>query len=454
MPAAAYAATPRMSVTFAPRTSSLQPPGFSSKPYDAATASNTVDTRDDASFAKHERPAACSQCCGGCAPCACGLFGWHLMGPKSSSPVVHSNLPAELWRGSATSSLIGTFEQRLRDSYRAKWVLVIFDLLIMLPAMALLSFLVLVWLDQIENAGIYRIINTNVLVISTAWTLLATVVGIFGLWSISRGSKAKSVLFALMLLGVLGLQIATGYVSYKWLNEPHFETNMAQRFSREYSNQSRALIQSSFECCGFWSDFDSPTVDGNQCFRNIVPGLLGSRPPSPPPPANPTQFFPPPRRPGATTSGVPSATATPPPPPTGQPRPTGSPTSSISASRPTSTHEASHLTSAANVAVSKQATTKRSQAGIARRHSTRVLARRQLANTPTQPQPQPSAQPSDQQRQQQSQSEQPGTPGCWPKLKAFSSGYLTMFYTMAFSHMAVTIVTLTASLMSINRFTS
>ncbi|KAI8928840.1 hypothetical protein BC831DRAFT_446780 [Entophlyctis helioformis] len=439
MPAATYAATPRI-------TSSLQPPGSSSKPYDAATASNTVDTRDDASFAKHERPAACSQCCGGCAPCACGLFGWHLMGPKSSSPVVHSNLPAELWRGSATSSLIGTFEQRLRDSYRAKWVLVIFDLLIMLPAMALLSFLVLVWLDQIENAGIYRIINTNVLVISTAWTLLATVVGIFGLWSISRGSKAKS--------------IATGYVSYKWLNEPHFETNMAQRFSREYSNQSRALIQSSFECCGFWSDFDSPTVDGNQCFRNIVPGLLGSRPPSPPPPANPTQFFPPPRRPGATTSGVPSATATPPPPPTGQPRPTGSPTSSISASRPTSTQrgepvdddEPLSLTSAANVAVSKQATTKRSQAGIARRHSTRVLVRRQLANTPTQPQPQPSAQPTDQLLQPRP--DPTGTPGCWPKLKAFSSGYLTMFYTMAFSHMVVTICALTASLMTINRFTS
>nr|KAJ3422244.1 hypothetical protein HK105_000534 [Polyrhizophydium stewartii] len=179
----------------------------------------------------------------------------------------------------------------MRESRYAKVAIVAGILILVIPALTLLSFLVLVWTGEAPYASVFKAVNQTVLQIATVTAAYITAHGIFGLWSVSRGSKRMMVWFAVLLVPTLAGQIALGYTSYKWINQPHFERRLTEQYQLMYTDETRQTIQTTvslvvtcanfsslttltvaqFNCCGLWSSFDYPVVDGVHCLQNLSP---------------------------------------------------------------------------------------------------------------------------------------------------------------------------------------
>ncbi|KAL2915308.1 hypothetical protein HK105_205173 [Polyrhizophydium stewartii] len=367
---------------------------------------------------------------------ACGIFGWALCGTgKKAAP---PRIPANYWRASATSSLFHTFEQRMRESRYAKVAIVAGILILVIPALTLLSFLVLVWTGEAPYASVFKAVNQTVLQIATVTAAYITAHGIFGLWSVSRGSKRMMVWFAVLLVPTLAGQIALGYTSYKWINQPHFERRLTEQYQLMYTDETRQTIQTTvslvvtcanfsslttltvaqFNCCGLWSSFDYPVVDGVHCLQNL----------------SPSQFNDTTGASGATGAAMVAGDAG-----------SQATSSGISSTEPDRTSDdgadqqaTSEQTEQEDLVRSKhrRGRTLNDSPGEATHlelDGRGTLGRYQQQESPAQQLPSASV------------------GGCWVGLSSFARSFLQAFYTMAFVHLAVTIVVFVLSVLSINR---
>ncbi|TPX41272.1 hypothetical protein SeMB42_g05637 [Synchytrium endobioticum] len=126
------------------------------------------------------------------------------------------------------------------------------------------------WSDANWYGPIVRIAQPDVLGFSTAIGILILGMGLIGFIGAFSHNKTMVGLFTLTTVPTFILIIVTLYVSFKWINDSRWEQNFASRYTTEYSNQTRLLIQNKFSCCGFYAAGDESVVyDGIRCIEGV-----------------------------------------------------------------------------------------------------------------------------------------------------------------------------------------
>ncbi|TPX35341.1 hypothetical protein SmJEL517_g02261 [Synchytrium microbalum] len=124
------------------------------------------------------------------------------------------------------------------------------------------------WSDANWYGPLARIAQPDVLAFSTALGILILGMGLIGFIGAFSHNKTMVGFYTLVTVPTFIFILVNLYVSFKWINDPRWETDFAMRYTTEYSNSTRLLIQDKFSCCGFYAAADESVVyDGIRCVQ-------------------------------------------------------------------------------------------------------------------------------------------------------------------------------------------
>lgn len=147
---------------------------------------------------------------------------------------------------------------------KTKFYLLFINIFMFLFGVAGIVLYIMTFLSMYTHADIITMAYLPQVILFTVCTTLAFINSLVGFIGIYFSNRRFLSLWALLMWVIFGTCAAIGYVSYRYARWTLIE-KLYNRWSHDFTNADRLLVQNEFNCCGFNNPFVLPALSA-QCY--------------------------------------------------------------------------------------------------------------------------------------------------------------------------------------------